>query len=138
MLNIVSTDNMPNLEYIEEGRQFLNNTLAFSYGRTSKDYSTFDPMVIDMIQQDKNFLNNMVIEMQSMIIAVLKDDSNFEGEQQVKEELALMIALYSILFRREHTQKEEDTLLALHDKFLCLLLSDKDFVRLLKDMRESI
>lgn len=138
MLNIVSTDNMPNLEYIEEGRQFLNNTLAFSYGRTSKDYSTFDPMVIDMIQQDKNFLNNMVIEMQSMIIAVLKDDSNFEGEQQIKEELALMIALYSILFRREHTQKEEDTLLALHDKFLCLLLSDKDFVRLLKDMRESI
>lgn len=138
MINIISTDNMPNLNYVDEARQFLNNTLAFSYGRTSKDYSTFDPMVIDMIQQDKNFLNNMVIEMQSMIIAVLKDDSNFEGEQQIKEELALMIALYSILFRREHTQKEEDTLLALHDKFLCLLLSDKDFVRLLKDMRESI
>lgn len=138
MLNIVSTDNMPNLEYIEEGRQFLNNTLAFSYGRTSKDYSTFDPMVIEMIQQDKNFLNNMVIEMQSMIIAVLKDDSNFEGEQQVKEELALMIALYSILFRREHTKKEEDTLLALHDKFLCLLLSDKEFVRLLSDMKQAM
>lgn len=47
MLNIISTNKAPNFQYTDEMDRFLMNTLAFSVGLVTEDYSTFDPEVVN-------------------------------------------------------------------------------------------
>ncbi len=50
MFNIISINKAPNFKYTDEMSRFLMNTLAFSVGLVTKDYSTFDPEVLKIME----------------------------------------------------------------------------------------
>lgn len=138
MLNMISTDKMPDMKYEKMTRQFLNNTLAFTYGHITKDTSSFDPMVLDEMKKDPTWLEGAAAEMQSIIIQSLEGDENFKDLEQLKEELSSLIKLYFILGERDHTDAEDQLLLSLHDKFTLLLLSSDHFIQVLKEMESAL
>ena len=59
MLNIISTNKAPNFQYTDEMDRFLMNTLAFSVGLVTEDYSTFDPEVLKIMEEEPNCLLNL-------------------------------------------------------------------------------
>lgn len=138
MLNMISTDKMPDMKYEKMTRQFLNNTLAFTYGHITKDTSSFDPMVLAEMKKDPDWLEAAAGETQSIIIQSLEGNENFENPEQLKEELSALIKLYFVLGKRNHTDAENQLLLSLHDKFTLLLLSSDHYIQFLKEMESAL
>ena len=66
MLNIISTNKAPNFQYTDEMSRFLMNTLAFSVGLVTEDYSTFDPEVLKIMEEEPDWLQESVVWCQSL------------------------------------------------------------------------
>lgn len=128
MLNIVATDKVPNFQHSKMMDQFLMNTLAFSVGSVTKDYSSFDPLVLEMIEEDSKWLHETTIWCQSTVVGSLLDGGSYETVEEIINEFDSLLKLYSIATGREFTPSEENLFLSLHDKFVALLLTDQRLI----------
>lgn len=128
MLNIISTNKAPNFKYTDEMSRFLMNTLAFSVGLVTKDYSTFDPEVLKLMKEEPDWLQESVVWCQSLIVGSLVGSGNYEGTDEIMNEFNCLLNLYDRTRQRELTPSEDNLFLNIHDKFLALLLTDDKLI----------
>lgn len=128
MLNFITTNKAPNFQYIDEMDRFLMNTLAFSVGLVTKDYSTFDPDVLEIIQEDPQWLQKTVVWCQSLIVGSLADSGNYDDTDELMNEFNCLLNLYDRTTKRKLTVSEDNLFLNIHDKFLAVLLTDDELI----------
>ena len=128
MFNIISINKAPNFKYTDEMSRFLMNTLAFSVGLVTKDYSTFDPEVLKIMEEEPDWLQESVVWCQSLIVGSLVDSGNYDGTDEIMNEFNCLLNLYDRKRQRELIPSEDDLFLNIHDKFLTLLLTDDELI----------
>ena len=128
MFNIISINKAPNFKYTDEMSRFLMNTLAFSVGLVTKDYSTFDPEVLKIMEEEPDWLQESVVWCQSLIVGSLVDSGNYDGTDEIMKEFNCLLNLYDRKRQRELIPSEDDLFLNIHDKFLALLLTDDELI----------
>ena len=128
MLNIISTKKAPNFQYTDEMDRFLMNTLAFSVGLVTEDYSTFDPEVLKIMEDESDWLQESVVWCQSLIVGALADSGNYDDTGELMDEFNCLLNLYDQARQRELTSNENHLFLNIHDKFLALLLTDDELI----------
>ncbi|HFU5891337.1 DUF3206 domain-containing protein [Enterococcus sp. SB12] len=128
MLNIISTNKAPNFQYTDEMDRFLMNTLAFSVGLVTEDYSTFDPEVLKIMEEEPDWLQESVVWCQSLIVGSLADSGNYDDTGELMDEFNCLLNLYDQARQRELIPSEDDLFLNIHDKFLALLLTDDELI----------
>lgn len=128
MLNIISTNKAPNFQYTDEMDRFLMNTLAFSVGLVTEDYSTFDPEVLKIMVEEPDWLQESVVWCQSLIMGSLIDSGNYDGTDEIMKEFNCLLNLYDVARQRKFTPSEDNLFLNIHDKFLALLLTDDELI----------
>lgn len=128
MLNIIETNKKIHFEYTDEMSRFLMNTLAFSVGLVTKDYSTFDPEVLKIMEEEPDWLQESVVWCQSLIVGSLVDSGNYDGTDEIMNEFNCLLNLYDRKRQRELIPSEDDLFLNIHDKFLALLLTDDELI----------
>ncbi|MEB7866860.1 DUF3206 domain-containing protein [Enterococcus faecium] len=128
MFNIISTNKAPNFQYTDEMDRFLMNTLAFSVGLVTEDYSTFDPEVLKIMEEEPDWLQESVAWCQSLIVGSLVDSGNYDGTDEIMNEFNCLLNLYDRKRQRELIPSEDDLFLNIHDKFLALLLTDDELI----------
>ncbi|HAP8604884.1 DUF3206 domain-containing protein [Enterococcus faecium] len=128
MFNIISINKAPNFKYTDEMSRFLMNTLAFSVGLVTKDYSTFDPEVLKIMEEEPDWLQESVVWCQSLIVGSLVDSGNYDGTDEIMNEFNCLLNLYDRKRQRELIPSEDDLFLNIHDKFLALLLTDDELI----------
>lgn len=128
MLNIISTNKAPNFQYTDEMDRFLMNTLAFSVGLVTEDYSTFDPEVLKIMEEEPDWLQESVAWCQSLVVGSLVDSGNYDDTGELMDELNCLLNLYDRARQRELTSNEDNLFLNIHDKFLALLLTDDELI----------
>lgn len=128
MLNFISTNKAPNFQYTDEMDRFLMNTLAFSVGLVTEDYSTFDPEVLKIMEDESDWLQESVVWCQSLIVGSLADSGNYDDTGELMDEFNCLLNLYDRARQRELTPSENHLFLNIHDKFLALLLTDDELI----------
>lgn len=128
MLNFISTNKAPNFQYTDEMDRFLMNTLAFSVGLVTEDYSTFDPAVLAIMKSDPKWLQESVVWCQTLVVGSLIDSGNYDGTDEIMKEFNCLLNLYDVARQREFTPSEDNLFLNIHDKFLALLLTDDELI----------
>nr|HAQ2856223.1 DUF3206 domain-containing protein [Enterococcus faecium] len=128
MLNIISTNKAPNFQYTDEMDRFLMNTLAFSVGLVTEDYSTFDPEVLKIMEEEPDWLQESVAWCQSLVVGSLVDSGNYDDTGELMDEFNFLLNLYDRARQRELTSNEDNLFLNIHDKFLALLLTDDELI----------
>ncbi|MCB4531620.1 MAG: DUF3206 domain-containing protein [Enterococcus faecium] len=128
MFNIISINKAPNFKYTDEMSRFLMNTLAFSVGLVTKDYSTFDPEVLKIMEEEPDWLQESVVWCQSLIVGSLADSGNYDDTGELMDEFNCLLNLYDQARQRELIPSEDDLFLNIHDKFLALLLTDDELI----------
>lgn len=128
MLNFISTNKAPNFQYTDEMDRFLMNTLAFSVGLVTEDYSTFDPAVLAIMKSDPKWLQESVVWCQTLVVGSLIGSGNYEGTDEIMNEFNCLLNLYDRTRQRELTPSEDNLFLNIHDKFLALLLTDDKLI----------
>ena len=128
MFNIISINKAPNFKYTDEMSRFLMNTLAFSVGLVTKDYSTFDPEVLKIMEEEPDWLQESVVWCQSLIVGSLVESGNYDGTDEIMNEFNCLLNLYDRKRQRELIPSEDDLFLNIHDKFLALLLTDDELI----------
>lgn len=128
MLNFISTNKAPNFQYTDKMDQFLLNTLAFSVGLVTEDYSTFDPEVLKIMEDESDWLQESVVWCQSLVVGSLADSGNYDDTGELMDEFNCLLNLYDRTRRRELTSNEDNLFLNIHDKFLALLLTDDELI----------
>lgn len=128
MLNFITTNKAPNFQYTDEMDRFLMNTLAFSVGLVTKDYSTFDPDVLEIIQEDPQWLQESVVWCQLLIVGSLADSGNYDDTDELMNEFNCLLNLYDRTTKRKLTVSEDNLFLNIHDKFLAVLLTDDELI----------
>ncbi|WP_303753832.1 DUF3206 domain-containing protein [Enterococcus sp. S86.2] len=131
MLNFISTNKAPNFQYTDEMSQFLMNTLAFSVGLVTKDYSTFDPDVLEIMEDNPHWLQESVVWCQSLVVGSLADSGNYDDTDELMNEFNCLLNLYDVARQRKFTPSEDNLFLNIHDKFLALLLTDDELINYL-------
>ena len=128
MLNFISTNKAPNFQYTDEMDRFLMNTLAFSVGLVTEDYSTFDPEVLKIMEDESDWLQESVAWCQSLVVGSLVDSGNYDDTGELMDEFNCLLNLYDQARQRELTSNEDNLFLNIHDKFLALLLTDDELI----------
>ncbi|WP_274661819.1 DUF3206 domain-containing protein, partial [Enterococcus lactis] len=93
MLNFISTNKAPNFQYTDEMDRFLMNTLAFSVGLVTEDYSTFDPEVLKIMEDESDWLQESVVWCQSLIVGSLADSGNYDDTGELMDEFNCLLNL---------------------------------------------
>lgn len=93
MLNFISTNKAPNFQYTDEMDQFLMNTLAFSVGLVTEDYSTFDPEVLKIMVEEPDWLQESVVWCQSLVVGSLADSGNYDDTGELMDEFNCLLNL---------------------------------------------
>ncbi len=128
MLKFISTNKAPNFQYTDEMDRFLMNTLAFSVGLVTEDYSTFDPEVLKIMEDESDWLQESVAWCQSLVVGSLVDSGNYDDTGELMDEFNCLLNLYDQARQRELIPSEDDLFLNIHDKFLALLLTDDELI----------
>lgn len=108
MLNIISTNKAPNFQYTDEMDRFLMNTLAFSVGLVTEDYSTFDPEVLKIMEEEPDWLQESVALCQSLVVGSLVDSGNYDDTGELMDEFNCLLNLYDRARQRELTSNEDN------------------------------
>ncbi|MDT2735759.1 DUF3206 domain-containing protein [Enterococcus pseudoavium] len=104
------------------------NTLAFSVGLVTEDYSTFDPEVLKIMEDESDWLQESVVWCQSLVVGSLADSGNYDDTGELMDEFNCLLNLYDRARQRELTSNEDNLFLNIHDKFLALLLTDDELI----------
>ncbi|MEO1782736.1 DUF3206 domain-containing protein [Enterococcus diestrammenae] len=129
MKQFLVIDKKPNLAYVDMMERFLMNVVAFSVALVTKDYSTFSPEVLEMMESNPEWLKETVAWGQQMLAQSVVDGENYLTNEEMAEDLSGLIVLYNTATQRELTDREDALFTNLHDRFLTLLLVDDELIK---------
>ncbi|WCG32799.1 DUF3206 domain-containing protein [Enterococcus dispar] len=129
MKQFLVIDKKPNLAYVDMMERFLMNVVAFSVALVTKDYSTFSPEVLEMMESNPEWLKETVAWGQQMLAQSVVDGENYLTNEEMAEDLSGLIVLYNTATQRELTDHEDALFTNLHDRFLTLLLVDDELIK---------
>ncbi|MEB6085070.1 DUF3206 domain-containing protein [Enterococcus casseliflavus] len=137
MLNIMTSDREPRFEYEGVTRKFVENTMAFSYGYFEKDTSKLDPLILQEIEKEPNWLKRAVTEAQSVIISSLVGNENFKNREEIEHQLLVMTGLYVGAYKESLNEEQEDLVVMLLDRFVLALLTSERFIEFLAQLPQA-
>lgn len=129
MLNMIEINKKIHFEYTKEIGQVLMNALSFSVALQTKDYSTFSPEVLEQMEKEPEWLYDVTNWLQVTIVNSLLQSDNYESVEEIVKEFNCLLNLYDKARSRSFTPSEENLFLAIHDKFLALLLTDEELLK---------